>query len=72
VDAQFLITLVLIGAASVFLLHRSWRTWHALNRGGCPGGTCCGKERPTDTKAAPVFVPSERLTLKIMSKKGPD
>lgn len=66
-DGQLVFTLIFIGLAGGYLLHRGRRTWISL-KGGCSGGCGCARGTTPEQKQ-PALIPVEQLVLRHRSKR---
>jgi hypothetical protein len=62
VNGQLLIVMVLVAAASLFLVRQTWRAW-AGRKAGCGGGCGCAS-KPNSRQEAPLIAP-EQLTQRL-------
>jgi hypothetical protein len=59
---QLLVVMLLIVAASLYLVRQTWRTW-AGKKSGCGGGcACASKPKPG---AEPALIAPEQLTRRL-------
>jgi hypothetical protein len=65
VEWQLPVTLLLVLAATVYLVRLSWRTWTGKGK-GCGGRCQCGNAAESqDDSTRGTLIPVEKLTLRL-------
>ena len=67
-DVQLVLAMLIVGAASLYLTRRAWRTWSGRG-GGCGKGCGDGCAAPKQETPA-TFIPSSQLTLRARQGSG--
>ena len=66
-DAQLVLSLLLIGVAAAYLVRRGIRAWQPP-KSGCTGG--CGCSKATTANQQPALIAPEQLTLRQRPKSS--
>jgi hypothetical protein len=63
---EFLIVLLIVVGAVLYLGRTAWRTWNGT-KGGCGGGCGCASKATADRGREATFIPAEQLALRQSS-----
>lgn len=64
-DTEFVIVLVLVLLASLYLLIRAYRVWHMFRVGGCGGNCGCDKAK---AKKESGLIPGSDLMIRLKGR----
>jgi hypothetical protein len=65
-DGQFLLVILVVSIAAIYLLRRSWKTWFGV-RSGCGGSCGCGAKTEQTEKTSDgreTLIPLQQLMLR--------
>ncbi len=64
---QLAIVVLIVGAAAVYLVRQTWRTWSGA---GCRGGCGCSRTPVAPPEGKVTLIPADQLTLRRREGKG--